>query len=113
MITYVNQQSHSVREFMRGGKKQVNLTALSGKLPEKMRLFSILTLVPGASIGYHVHEGETELFYFLEGNGRVQDDDRFFDVSAGDAMATFSGHGHAVENTGDTDLVILAAIVKD
>ena len=43
----------------------------------------------------------------------MQDDDRFFDVSAGDAMATFSGHGHAVENTGDTNLVILAAIVLD
>ena len=44
----------------------------------------------------------------LEGAGFAGDD-----VSAGDAMTTFSGHGHAVENTGDTDLVILAAIVLD
>lgn len=113
MITYQNQQSHSVREFMRGGRKHVEQTKLSAQLPESMRMFNVLTLIPGASIGYHVHEGETELFYFLEGNGRVQDDDRFFDVSAGDTMATFSGHGHAVENTGDTNLVILAAIVLD
>ena len=34
-------------------------------------------------------------------------------IGAGDSMATFSGHGHSVENTGDTDLLILAAIVKD
>lgn len=113
MITRSNEQEHGVREFMRGGKKYVNTTALSAQLPERMRLFSILTLVPGASIGYHVHEGETEMFYFLEGCGRVQDDDRFHDVVAGDTMATFNGHGHGVENTGDTDLVILAAIVKD
>ena len=113
MITYQNQQRHSVREFMRGGRKQVELTALSAQLPGKMRMFNVLTLIPGASIGYHVHENETELFYFLEGHGRVQDDDRFHDVSAGDAMTTFSGHGHAVENTGDTDLVVLAAIVLD
>lgn len=113
MITYVNQQSHSVREFMRGGKKQVELTQLSAQLPGKMRMFNVLTLIPGASIGYHVHEGETEMFYFLEGNGRVQDDDTFHDVSAGDSMATFSGHSHSVENTGDTNLVILAAIVLD
>ena len=113
MITYKDQQSHSVREFMRGGKKQVQLTQLSAGLPEKMRMFNLLTLVPGASIGYHVHENETEMFYFLEGNGRVQDDEEFRDVSAGDSMATFSGHGHSVENTGDTDLLILAAIVKD
>lgn len=113
MITYTNQQSHSVREFMRGGKKQVELTQLSSRLPEKLRMFNVLTLIPGASIGYHIHENETEMFYFLEGNGRVQDDDAFFDVSAGDSMATFSGHGHAVENTGDTNLIILATIVKD
>ena len=113
MITRKEQQAQSVREFMRGGKKQVQLTQLSAGLPEKMRMFNLLTLVPGASIGYHVHENETEMFYFLEGNGRVQDDDQFFDVTAGDSMATFSGHGHSVENTGDTNLVILAAIVRD
>ena len=113
MITHQDQQNHSVREFMRGGKKHVELTELSARLPEKMRMFNVLTLIPGASIGYHVHENETELFYFVEGNGRVQDDDTFVDVSAGDSMATFNGHGHSVENTGDTNLIIVAAIVKD
>lgn len=113
MITRKEQQSHSLREFMRGGKKHVEITDLSAGLPGKLRLFSLLTLIPGASIGYHVHEDETEMFYFLEGNGRVQDDEKSFDISAGDSLATFSGHGHSVENTGDTDLVILAAIVKD
>ncbi len=113
MITRSEEQSHSIREFMRGGKKHVEHTMLSRQLPERVRIFNLLTLIPGASIGYHVHENETELFYFIEGNGRVQDDEAFFDVSAGDSMATFSGHGHAVENTGDTNLVILACIVKD
>lgn len=113
MITRKSEQMPSVREYMRGGKKQVNMLALSRELPAHARMFSVLTLIPGASIGYHEHHGETELFYFLEGCGRVQDDDHFFDVNAGDSMATFSGHGHAVENTGDTDLVILAAIVLD
>ena len=62
MITRREEQVHSVREFMRGGKKQVNITALSAKLPDKMRLFSVLTLEPGASIGYLVHENVTERF---------------------------------------------------
>ena len=113
MITRKEQQPHSIREFMRGGKKHVQITDLSAMLPGKMRMFSVLTLIPGASIGYHVHEGETEMFYFIEGNGRVQDDDKVYDVSSGDSMATFSGHGHGVENTGDTNLVIAAAIVLD
>ena len=113
MITRKEQQAQSVREFMRGGKKYVQHTQLSSALPEKLRLFNLLTLIPGSSIGYHVHENESEMFYFIEGNGRVQDDEAFYDVTAGDSMATFSGHGHSVENTGDTDLVILAVIVKD
>ena len=95
MITRKEQQAHSVREYMRGGMKHVQFDDLSAALPERVRVFSVLTLIPGASIGYHVHENETELFYF------------------GDSTATFSGHGHAVENTGDTNLVLLACIVKD
>jgi len=113
MITHQAQQAHSIREYMRGGRKHVQFTDLSAQLPPKCRTFSILTLIPGASIGYHVHEGEAELFYVLEGNGRFQDDDQYFDISAGDCTATFSGHGHGVENTGDTNLVLLANIVKD
>ena len=113
MITRQSEQKKSVREYMRGGKEYVQLASLSKELPERARLFSMLTLVPGASIGYHVHEGETELFYFLDGCGRVQDDDQYFDISAGDSMCTTNGHGHSVENTGDHDLVILAVIVND
>ena len=113
MITRKAQQGHSIRENMRGGEKYVQFTDLSSALPDSMRVYSILTLIPGASIGYHVHENETEMFYFLEGHGRVRDDDQEYDIAAGDSMATMSGHGHGVTNTGDTDLVLLACIVKD
>lgn len=113
MITRKANQAHSIREAMRGGEKYVQFTDLSVALPDNVRVYSILTLIPGASIGYHIHENETELFYFLSGTGRVRDDDQEFDISAGDSMATFSGHGHGVMNTGETDLVLLACIVKD
>lgn len=113
MITRKDEQAKSVREYMRGGKEFVQQTALSKELPPHARIFSTLTLIPGASIGYHVHENETELFYFMDGCGRVQDDDQFYDVNAGDSMAAFGGHGHSVENTGDRDLVILATIITD
>ena len=113
MITRKADQKKSVRENMRGGNEYVQFTHLSAELPEKARIFDILTLIPGASIGYHVHENETEMFYFIEGCGRAQDDDQFLDIAAGDCLATFSGHGHGVENTGNSDLVILAAIIKD
>ena len=113
MITRKGETTLEIREKMRGGNGAAQLTALSAQLPGKLRLFSTIRLTPGSSIGYHVHEGEAEMFYFLEGSGRVQDDEAFFDIAAGDTMATLSGHGHAVENTGDVDLVFVAAIVLD
>ena len=113
MITRANEQEKSLRENMRGGNGTVQLTALMKQLPANARLFSVLRLAPGTSIGYHVHENETELFYFAEGSGRVCDDGVYYDVSAGDAMATPNGHGHGVENTGDVDLVLVAAIILD
>ncbi len=113
MVTFGRDMKSETREKMRGGTGSARLTALSQELPGKMRLFSQITLAPGSSIGYHVHEGETELFYFVKGAGRVMDDGEPVDVKAGDCMSTPSGHGHSVENTGGEDLVFVAAIVLD
>lgn len=113
MITRKDEQTTDIRVQMRGGEKQVEIRNLAGALPEKARLFAKIRLIPGASIGYHVHENETEMFYFLTGTGRVQDDDQWFDVQPGDVLSTGSGHGHSVVNAGDTDLEMIAVIVKD
>lgn len=113
MITRSTEQALEKRPNMRGGNGAVELRALMPQLPEKMRLFSRIELAPGYSIGYHVHENETELFYFASGSGRVNDNGQWIDISAGDAMSTPNGNGHAVENTGDVPLVLLAAIVHD
>lgn len=113
MVNRKNQQLASQREHMRGGEGTAQLTALLAVLPENARLFSTIRLAPGASIGYHVHERETELFYFIQGNGTVDDNGEKLRVSAGDAMATFNGQGHGVVNDGQEDLVLVAAIIKD
>ena len=113
MLTRRDAQTTQIRENMRGGNKYAQLRALSAELPTKCRLFDRITLIPGASIGYHTHEGETELFYFLSGKGRVRDGEQWLDIEPGDALATGNGNGHAVENTGDEDLVFMAVIVKE
>ncbi|MEG2858766.1 MAG: cupin domain-containing protein [Clostridia bacterium] len=113
MITRASQQVNTAREKMRGGNGTVHLSALVSELTENVRLFSRLVLAPGASIGYHVHVGETELFYFAQGRGLVSDNGTMVEVQAGDAMSTPNGCGHSVENTGDTNLILIAAIVRD
>lgn len=113
MITRKDNQTTSVRERMRNGNGSASLTALMEELPKNARLFSTITLEAGSSIGYHIHENETELFYFVSGRARVRDDDAFYELAAGDAMSTASGHGHAVESVGPEPLVMLACIIKD
>lgn len=113
MITRKADHPIDVRVQMRGGNGEAHLAKLMPELPAQMRLFSTITLTPGSSIGVHEHTGETELFYFVSGTGRVCDDGEYYDVQAGDAMSTGSGHSHGVENTGSEDLILVAAIVLD
>ena len=113
MITRKLERITESRKQMRGGNGTVLLSPISKELPANARLFSEIRLAPGSSIGYHVHENETELFLFLEGEGRVMDDDQEIFVHPGDSMATFSGHGHSVENIGTTDFVLAAVIIND
>ena len=76
-------------------------------------MFSRVTLEPGSDLGYHEHHGETETYYLLEGKGVYNDDGSLIPVEAGDVTFCEDGHGHGVENTGDTDLVFIALILKN
>jgi len=102
------------REQMRGGDGTVTLThAFSpNEWGSSTRLFSKVTLPPGTSIGYHLHEGEEEFFFFLAGEAEYNDNGTLVSVKAGDATLAPDGHGHAVRNTGDGPLELIAAIVR-
>jgi mannose-6-phosphate isomerase-like protein (cupin superfamily) len=113
MLIQPSQMSPEVREKMRGGAGHVELAHVvaGDKLPKNVRLNSIVTLQPGCSIGWHVHEKETEVFYFASGSGIANDNGESKPVSAGDVLITPDGCGHAVENNGTVPLVLFAIIV--
>ncbi len=113
MLIQKNQMTTEVRESMRGGAGQAAIThiAQGDALPKNVRLSAAITLEPGSSIGYHVHENETEIFYFVSGTGKVDDNGQIKAVAAGDCMFTPSGTGHSVQNDGNEALVFFAVIV--
>lgn len=83
------------------------------ELKGKAKLISKLTLEPGASIGVHDHREDFEVYYILQGEGRVMDNGFMQPVGAGDVVYTANGESHCLENTGDLELVLLAIVINE
>ncbi len=79
----------------------------------RIRLYSLIQLKPGEEVEYHTHEGESETFFFLSGEGIYNDNGETTDITPGMVSITPSGQGHAVKNTGDEMLVFIALILVD
>ena len=69
-------------------------------------------LEPGSSIGYHKHEGNCEMIFILEGEGKVLFDDKEFPVKPGEVLYCPEGHSHSLINNGTEDLVFYAVVPK-
>ena len=114
MIRRANECKVEYREHMRDGDGTVMLTNLiSGpsELYDKGRLFSKITLEPGCSIGFHVHENDSELFYFIRGTGEYSDNGEIVTVTAGDVAICPAGTGHSIANRSEETLELVAVIV--
>lgn len=69
-------------------------------------------LRPGASSGYHKHEGNSEIVYIISGQGHFRYDDTEEAFSAGYVHYCPMGHCHAMINDGSEDVVYLAIVPK-
>ena len=64
-------------------------------------------LLPGASTMHHYHRLTEEIYYILEGRGRMTIGDEARDVVPGDAIAIPTGTIHTITNTGSATLIFL------
>lgn len=104
------------REHMRDGDGTVevtNLIAGDQEMNGKGRLFARITLRPGCSIGYHVHDKDAELFYIMKGTAEYQDGDTLCTVTAGDVTLCPTGTGHGIANRTDEVVELIAVIVYE
>ena len=100
------------REKVRGGEGVAQFLHFVPENSQKhLRLNAEVSLPPGASIGYHQHDNETEYFIFTDGTGMVNDNGTELPVQRGDIMITGEGASHSVTNTGQVPLVFIAFIV--
>ncbi len=113
MIRKPDEYTVKQNEHMRGGDGVVEVASFAtpDEMNGKGRLFAKITIKPGCSIGWHVHEGESEIFYIIEGTAEYNDNGETRTVTAGDSTICPAGSGHGIANKSDKTVSLIALIV--
>ena len=106
MIIDFDHLEETVIPHFRGGEKETRSRMYTDENNKIMRG----KLEPGASIGLHVHEGNSEIIYILDGRGKVIDDGSAKELSAGMCHYCPMGHEHSLINDSDEDLIFFAVV---
>ncbi len=75
-------------------------------------VLSMTKLFPGKSTSGHYHEDSEEVYYFLEGEGKIKLGEQEYPASAGDIFTVPKDTFHQVINTGSTTLKFMAVFEK-
>ncbi len=70
----------------------------------------LATLAPGAHIGMHTHEGNSEIVYILEGEAVMVCDGECEILRPNDASYCPQGHTHSMRNESDKPLRFFAVV---
>lgn len=90
----------------KGGEKNLGMRMFDDDACKIMRG----RLEPGASIGLHTHEGNSEIIYILEGTGKVEYDGGVETLAAGDCHYCPEHHTHRLINDSSEDLNFFAVV---
>lgn len=114
MKTKAGDHRVEIREKARGGKGSVELHHLleMEQLAPNSRLLCKTIIEPGNSMGFHIHEGESEFFYVFSGVAKFYDGNEEALLYPGDTYFTPSGSGHSIEVIGEKPLEYLALVMK-
>lgn len=96
----------NVAQNFKGGEKEYK----SRRFVDENNKIMLGTLEPGASIGYHSHDTDSEVIYLLEGEGKVLYDDGEEKLLAGQAHYCPMGHSHSLINSSDSPITFLAVV---
>lgn len=84
-------------------KQNDTYTVRDNKFLNKL-VVSSTDLSPGKSTHGHRHQGQEEVYLFVEGRGRMEIDDEIIQVQSGDLVLIPDGAFHRVHNPTDKSL---------
>lgn len=114
MVIYKETQRIQVRDNVRGGHGRLE----NRHILEASDMFGSASLLtefffdPGDSIGKHIHDTDAEVYYMLEGELTLVEDEKEFVLRPGDASYAHSGVSHSIENRSDKPARMLAIILN-
>ena len=103
VIDFLNMEEKPVEGF-KGGTGITNLRKFENDLGK------IIMGRPGATIGLHTHETNSEAIYIISGNADFIYDDGTEVVGAGGCHYCPKGHCHSMINNGKEDIVFFAVV---
>ena len=109
MLIEFEKMETTVIPKMRGGEKEVAAEMFNDGKCKIMRG----RLIPGATIGMHTHETNSETIYILSGKGKILYDDGSESLEAGSCHYCPKGHAHSLMNDapeGGEDLRFFAVV---
>jgi len=103
------------REKMGGGIGTVScvyaFTRDKAPAEHAVKEMAILTIPPGASIGYHKHDVNEDAYIVISGTGVFKDSDgKEYNVEPGDMNIIRMGQMHGLANNGNVPLVVISVI---
>lgn len=113
MVISYNDQKQSEKAGLKGGTGTARFRELLSQeqLAPRGRMFSVITLEPGDSIGEHRHVGESETYVILDGIAQYRDNGKEILLHKGDCAYCADGDIHMVKNIGDKPLSFVALIL--
>ena len=113
MIRRKSELKVDVHNEFRGGKGSITFEHF---MDQQMangagRLFAKTIIPPGSSVGLHKHEGDSEVYFILDGKALVNDNGTEVELGPGDVNFCRDGESHGIENIGTSDLEYIAIIL--
>ncbi|MCM1416384.1 MAG: cupin domain-containing protein [bacterium] len=106
MILDFDAIGEQVIPHFKGGEKEFKSHMYTDEACKIMRA----SLEPGATIGLHTHETNSEIIFMLEGTGVVLYDDGREILPAGSCHYCPKGHSHSLRNESDETIVFYAVV---
>ncbi|MEK7516942.1 MAG: cupin domain-containing protein [Patescibacteria group bacterium] len=108
-ISIANNAVKEVQKKCHGGEGQILFREVFNRRDFESNLQHLheTIIYPNSTIGYHLHEGNEEIYYIIEGEGIMTVNGEERKVSRGDAIITHSGSKHGLRNNSDKSIKIL------